>query len=507
MPSKSPSPNDEGNNINNDDDPTVPSLPNLSTNFAMEGDWRQKLQLESNNFNVMMGGNNNMMLNHGFVGNANYFVGDTTTNATTATSVGGTVGMTNNDGNSTPAAAAAGAGEGGGNITQEQMEAELKRMQKENEELMKLISSRQQQQLGGGGSDFVTTATGVTNNDNMNSMMVPQKDGGAESDNHQLNKDGGINNSEGQSKSDTNGAAAVGMNTNPATAIMGGMMMGGMNNTMNMNMMMPYSTMMGGMNDMMSFNNNNSLMMPYSMGQPSMNNMSTSNNNTTTTSINNTTNNEDSLKLPSTRKHPPSTKLITMALDSNEDPNWEERYHELQLFKSQHGHTRVPARYKPNPKLGRWVMTQRRQFTVLMQGFPSALTTERMNRLNEIGFVWALRADPVTMWNRKFGELKAYKKLFGNCMVPQRYQPNPKLGTWVHTQRRQYKLMIDGKKSAMNNEKMAALDSIGFFWMAKQKDGGEIGGSAAAAAVPSLPPVGKSEGYGEEVDEDSGGED
>ena len=425
MPSKSPSPNDEGNN--NNDDPTVPSLPNLSTNFAMEGDWRQKLQLESNNFNVMMGGNNNMMLNHGFVGNANYFVGDTTTNATTATSVGGTVGMTNNDGNSTPAAGAA-AGEGGGNITQEQMEAELKRMQKENEELMKLISSRQQQQQLGGGSDFVTTATAFggsagTNNENMNSMMVPQKDGGAESDNHQLNKDGGINNSEGQSKSDTNGAAAVGMNMNPATAIMGGgMMMGGMNNTMNMNMMMPYSTMMGGMNDMMNFNNNNSIMMPYSMGQPSMNNMSTSNNNTTMTSINNTTNNEDSLKLPSTRKHPPSTKLITMALDSNEDPNWEERYHELQLFKSQHGHTRVPARYKPNPKLGRWVMTQRRQFTVLMQGFPSALTTERMNRLNEIGFVWALRADPVTMWNRKFGELKAYKKLFGNCMVPQRYQ-------------------------------------------------------------------------------------
>ena len=67
--------------------------------------------------------------------------------------------------------------------------------------------------------------------------------------------------------------------------------------------------------------------------------------------------------------------------------------------------------------------------------------------------------------------------------------------------------MIDGKKSAMNNEKMAALDSIGFFWMAKQKDEGEIGGSADAAAVPSLPPVGKSEGYGEEVDEDSGGED
>ena len=44
---------------------------------------------------------------------------------------------------------------------------------------------------------------------------------------------------------------------------------------------------------------------------------------------------------------------------------------------------------------------------------------------------------------------------------------NPKLGTWVHTQRRQYKLMLEGKKSAMNEEKIAALDSLGFTWVAK----------------------------------------
>ena len=40
-----------------------------------------------------------------------------------------------------------------------------------------------------------------------------------------------------------------------------------------------------------------------------------------------------------------------------------------------------------------------------------------------------------------------------------------------HTQRRRYKLIIDSKKSAMNSEKVAALDSIDFFWNAKQKDG------------------------------------
>ena len=138
--------------------------------------------------------------------------------------------------------------------------------------------------------------------------------------------------------------------------------------------------------------------------------------------------NTNSLMLPpsstskkSPTKLPPNTSTTPIEI-TNEEPNWEERYSELKQFKHEHGHTRVQARYKPNPKLGRWVMTQRRQFTVLMQGFPSALTTERMNRLNDVGFVWALRADPVTTWNRKFGELKGYKRLFGNCMVPQRYQ-------------------------------------------------------------------------------------
>ena len=52
-------------------------------------------------------------------------------------------------------------------------------------------------------------------------------------------------------------------------------------------------------------------------------------------------------------------------------------------------------------------------------------------------------------------------------MVPQRYQANSQLGTWVHTQRRQYKLMNESKKSSMTKEKADALDSIGFFWAAK----------------------------------------
>jgi hypothetical protein len=52
-------------------------------------------------------------------------------------------------------------------------------------------------------------------------------------------------------------------------------------------------------------------------------------------------------------------------------------------------------------------------------------------------------------------------------MVPQRYQANPQLGTWVHTQRRQYKLLSDGKKSSMNQQKIDSLNAVGFVWVAR----------------------------------------
>lgn len=107
---------------------------------------------------------------------------------------------------------------------------------------------------------------------------------------------------------------------------------------------------------------------------------------------------------------------------TQEDPGWEEQFLALKAYARDTGHCKVPARFKPNPKLGRWVMTQRRQFTLLMQGYPSALTAERIQRLEDIGFTWSIRPEPVKTWNKKFQVLKAYKKTFGNCMVPQRYQ-------------------------------------------------------------------------------------
>ncbi|KAL7554464.1 hypothetical protein ACHAWF_019027 [Thalassiosira exigua] len=184
---------------------------------------------------------------------------------------------------------------------------------------------------------------------------------------------------------------------------------------------------------------------------------------------------------------------------NKEDPGWEEQFRSLQAFTLRNGHCKVPARYKANPKLGRWVMTQRRQFTLLMQGFPSALSAERIRRLEGLGFTWSVRPEPVTMWNKKFQELLAYKATYGNCMVPQRYQANPQLGTWVHTQRRQNKLMAEGKSSSMTKEKVEALDGIGFFWAAKN--------STSSTADKILSEGDKGDGGGDKSSKDSSGKD
>lgn len=159
---------------------------------------------------------------------------------------------------------------------------------------------------------------------------------------------------------------------------------------------------------------------------------------------------------------------IPSTLLSQEDPGWEGQFDNIRRFHKQFGHCNVPARFKGNPKLGHWVMTQRRQYTLTKQGKPSALTADRVRKLEDIGFVWSVRPDPVEAWATKFDELKAYKKKKGDCLVPQRYHGNMQLGTWVHTQRRHFKLMREGKKSSMTKEKIEKLNSVGFCWSTKE---------------------------------------
>jgi hypothetical protein len=69
-------------------------------------------------------------------------------------------------------------------------------------------------------------------------------------------------------------------------------------------------------------------------------------------------------------------------------------------------------------------------------------------------------------WGQRFNDLCLFREEHGNCLVPHTYKENLPLSRWVKRQRYQYKLrMIDGKSSStMSEERVTALEEIGFVW-------------------------------------------
>jgi hypothetical protein len=68
------------------------------------------------------------------------------------------------------------------------------------------------------------------------------------------------------------------------------------------------------------------------------------------------------------------------------------------------------------------------------------------------------------LWAERFRDLCLYREEHGNCRVPYIYKENLPLARWVKRQRFQYKLMKEGKPSAMTDERVKALEELGFAW-------------------------------------------
>jgi len=69
-------------------------------------------------------------------------------------------------------------------------------------------------------------------------------------------------------------------------------------------------------------------------------------------------------------------------------------------------------------------------------------------------------------WEETFKRLQVFKERHGHCLVPNRYQEDPQLGSWVSTQRRQYKIFASGsdQSTPMTAERARRLEGIGFQW-------------------------------------------
>ena len=154
-------------------------------------------------------------------------------------------------------------------------------------------------------------------------------------------------------------------------------------------------------------------------------------------------------KLPQSRVD--LLKSIGVSLDISND-NWEHNFSLLQDYLLVYKHSDVPQDcvYKGS-KLGTWVTTQRSAYSF------NQLTTERVVKLESIGFKWSLKA---SLWDEHFNDLNKIYTDTGSSNIPISTVINDvKLGSWVSVQRKRYKL------NKLNDLQIKKLESIEFRWV------------------------------------------
>lgn len=74
------------------------------------------------------------------------------------------------------------------------------------------------------------------------------------------------------------------------------------------------------------------------------------------------------------------------------EASWENHYASLVAYKKEYGHCSVPTKYKEDTALGRWVSTQRSEYKKFTEGEPTAMTKDKIRRLEKLGFAWWMGA-------------------------------------------------------------------------------------------------------------------
>lgn len=144
------------------------------------------------------------------------------------------------------------------------------------------------------------------------------------------------------------------------------------------------------------------------------------------------------------------------------DERWDENIAALSKYKAMYGTVNVPGTHK-NEKdefgsLSSFVYNARQS-----QG---RLTKERREQLASMGFLFegSKEEKEQQLWEETYQNLVKYKKSYGDCLVPQKWNDGAcALGRWVNKQR------VHRNKGALKQERIERLDSIGFVWSVRQK--------------------------------------
>ena len=151
---------------------------------------------------------------------------------------------------------------------------------------------------------------------------------------------------------------------------------------------------------------------------------------------------------------------------------WEHRYQQLQQFHQKHGHSNVPEHFPENPALGRWCINQRTYYRRLYRGEMSSLTEERIQLLEDLGFVWSY---PQYKFDNMLERLSQYYAEHGHIRVATSDSKNQDLRFWVTIQRYYYHLrkrdLESGGESTspLTEDRIEAIESTipDFNWRAR----------------------------------------
>lgn len=131
------------------------------------------------------------------------------------------------------------------------------------------------------------------------------------------------------------------------------------------------------------------------------------------------------------------------------DKVWDNNFRRLEKFSADHGHCNVPQRWGEDKELAIWVGTLRKRLQ------NNRLSDERKIELARIGFI----INPLEhAWQNNFQKLQNFKNEHGHCNVPQKWEGDKKLATWV------INVKISFKKGKLSKDRQELLNKIGFVW-------------------------------------------
>ena len=135
---------------------------------------------------------------------------------------------------------------------------------------------------------------------------------------------------------------------------------------------------------------------------------------------------------------------------------WDERFGQLKAFQERTGHLHVDIDWQLTDHLNVDIDWQLKQWVRLQRRLErrGKLSSDRIRKLNEIGFDWNLTKGQRT-WSIMLAKLRAFKRLHGHCDLKQQHAGQYVLQSWLDDQHRKF------ARNTLTSDRILELKELG----------------------------------------------